>query len=103
MTIKDFIERAVEGGWSQTSVQNDCTKLLFLDPLAWQAVGKVEGWGRYFCPECKMSGYVMSAGRPYCMGCGHDLGPILEWHHNMHRMIDALAEGKTIEDFLSTL
>lgn len=57
---------------------------MVLDPLAWQAVGKVEGWEKIsYCRECEVadSGYK---GR-------------------MHRMIDALAEGKTIEEFISTL
>lgn len=54
---------------------------ILLDPLAWQAVGKVEGWHR---------GSLDEAFHP-------------TWKQNMHRMIDALAEGKTIEDYLKTL
>ena len=71
MTISDFIEKAIEGGWlpdfgrnieyaghnSDWSVWNftdgnnkgssttENNKLALLDPKAWKAVGNVEGWG----------------------------------------------------------
>lgn len=111
MTIQQFIEKAIEGGWMPqypprwwdngiaeihaswsrvraTFYRKDgsvgtkgwyiADRLdILLDPLAWKAVGKVEGWW--------------------------DNPPEYVWRTNMHRMIDALAEGKTIEQFISTL
>lgn len=63
MTISEFIEKAIEGGWSMdesllpqsikdmggnltkaTLKFGDPYKIAVLDPKAWQAVGKVEGW-----------------------------------------------------------
>jgi len=119
MTIKTFIEKAIEGGWIpysydiiikfpvEAKVEGERVQLIgkgdgnwsgvqssvkietfidehkyriFLDPLAWQAVSSVEKWGEKPDP-----------GRIY-----------YAWLHNMHRMIDTLAEGKSIEEFLET-
>ena len=43
MEIKDFIEKAELGGWDGKKIASD-TYFVFLDPKAWEAVGKVEGW-----------------------------------------------------------
>lgn len=85
MKIQTFIEKAIAGGWKGDAfpiwhVNNPHSMLL--DPLAWQAVGKVEGWG------AEIPSYML--GKPV-------------WHTNMSRMIDALASGKTIEQYLETL
>jgi len=108
--IRKFIEKAIEGGWKKGWRFDHCDSVfvymqkidatckqpivswmlerVFLDPFAWQAVGKVEGWekadgvgGKYADPIEKI---------PY-------------WKHNMHRMMDALAEGKSLEEFIKTL
>ena len=50
---------------------------VLLDPKAWQAVGKVEKW---------YEGYY---------------GP--EWLHHMHKMIDALAKGHTLEAYIQSV
>lgn len=92
MTIKQFIEKAVEGGYGgyiPTNVMSEvlidkCT-YIFLDPLAWQAVGKVEEW----------------LDEVYCHPIGDFTKP--QWQVIWHLMIDALVEGKTIEQFLATL
>lgn len=122
MTTQTFIEKAIEGGWDlwgnwhkglsvevtddgmgveamfyegeypeEGSIRYDVEKIL-LDCEAWQAVGKVEGWSeeetkRFF---------------PRGMG-GMDsvIGPV--WLCQMHRMIDALADGKSIDEYLETL
>lgn len=104
MTEKTFIEKAIEGNWypcergSDVSYGynkkyrlwefsvNDVLKVrmsiheILLRPDAWRAVGKVEGWGK---------------------------GSLDEWSkgykYRMHSMIDALCEGKTINQFLKTL
>lgn len=105
MTTKEFIEAAIEGGYKNAKgsrFYSDNTMIafkyedidspvisindIFLDPLSWQAVGKVKNWS----PEIHRSdliGDVIAA----------------EWFGNMHRMINALCEGKTISQYLETL
>lgn len=98
MTPKQFIQKAIEGGYEPTHwngmlislpnfeggfeswIADNCHKIL-LDPLSWQAVGKVEGWN-----DWNYLGFEMS-----------------RCEAEMHRMIDALCEGRTIEQFLETL
>jgi hypothetical protein len=110
MTPKQFIEKAIEGGWKYKGLDskyddfsesvevydpltglNDYVSLLpiIVDPLAWQAVGKVEGWELADAKETKDFGDIKVNG--------------FEWYVQMHRMIDALCEGKSIEQFLETL
>lgn len=80
MSINDFRTKSKEGGF-------DCASLsdseILLNPKSFQAVGKVEGWEEH----SHAYGMVDMSG----------------WHSNMHRMIDALAEGKTIEQYLESL
>lgn len=87
MTIQQFIEKAEAGGFSCMPFLSDggitVSNALFLEVEAWKAVGKVEGWN-------------LGAHR-----VGADITP--RWKKYMHRMIDALAEGKTIEQYLETL
>jgi hypothetical protein len=102
--IQQFIEKALVGGWQPTD--RDCRILGFyerhfeyqplstpsgrssttrmigyeavvLNPKVWQAVGRVEHWYE-----------------------GH-YGP--EWLHHMRHMIDALAEGHTLEAYLQSV
>lgn len=95
MTIQTFIEKAIEGGWTQppegTAAQMFMHQTIFLDPEAWKAVGKVEGWW-----HCTV--HVDGGEEVRCEDPKHD-----DWFKNMHRMIDALAEGKSIEEFITTL
>lgn len=91
MTIKQFIEAAIEGGWENKELPTISTEqssmgevitamywrkmlpVIALDPGAWKAVGKVKGW-----PE----GYE------------------IEFAGNMIR---ALWAGKTLEEYIATL
>jgi len=123
MTIKTFIEKAIEGAWRykyagnlvsvddinglvefmtphETTFEIHISQIL-LDPLAWQAVGKVEGW---------YEERVICRGSIACeKGVDERHNPCVwetrqaKWKQEMHRMIDALAEGKTIEKFIETL
>ena len=108
MTIKQFIEKAIEGGWeskishgkdfsvgldgeifytnlNENRVRTFGVGEILLDPKAWEAVGKVEFWGDTV--EAK-------SGQAY---------KTRDYKEKMHRMIDALVEGKTIEEFIKTL
>jgi hypothetical protein len=60
-----------------TTLHTMVYEAVVLDPKVWQAVGRVEHWyeGRY--------------------------GP--EWLHHMRHMIDALAEGHTLEAYLQAV
>ncbi len=57
-----------------------------LDPKAWEAVGKAEGW------EEKWMSY--DYGQSFCISGAE---------HKMHQMIDALCEGNTLTDFIEIL
>ena len=103
MTVAKFIEKAIEGGWMELSIHDayrvDASGIVYeigdanheigiaeilLDPAAWQAVGKVEGW---------------SNAVPF----DPDFNTREGWLENMHRIIDHLAEGGTIESYLAGL
>ena len=141
MTTKQFIEKAIEGGYRVSAPErrednikykfvesdkfeldydddhsepNDIEKLL-LDTKAWQAVGKVEGWGKEptddegNCLQCGTDKDIQPSKES---GCNHVHYPefcevccdkVASYSDRMHYMIDALAEGKSIEEFLKTL
>jgi hypothetical protein len=84
MNQKEFIEKAIEGGYKgKTNIGYDCWfNDIILDPKAWEAVGKVEGWKG----EIELDEYEY----------GH-------WTERMHEMIDHLIEGGTIDSYLKTL
>lgn len=65
---------------------------ILLDHLAWQAVGKTEGWNS-----------ARSAGETFDQKQYHVTFDMHSWEFQWFCLIDALAEGKTIEEFLSTL
>lgn len=58
-----------------------------LDPLAWQAVGKVKGWTGFHDHEYDNDGII----------------PMNEILYRQHLFIDLLAEGKTIEEALGEI
>jgi hypothetical protein len=110
MKIQQFIEKAIEGGyregrtnWQYFDItaegavhqEDERTVIpvekILLDPEAWKAVGKVEGW-------CDSNVGVNGA----CVDCGFKTHGC-QWLENWHSMIDALAEGGSIESYLETL
>lgn len=98
MEIKEFIEKAIAGRYNE-SIEDiekeidlnvwtqDEISAIFLDPKAWQAVGKIEGWDEESfyrtAPDIEVYGS--------------------EAKFKMHGMIDALCDGKSIEDYIKTL
>ena len=103
-SIQHFIEKALAGGWRPearefritgfyehhfeyqlwssvagrpSSIRMMVYETVLLDPKVWQAVGKVERW---------YEGYY---------------GP--EWLHHMHKMIDALVEGHTLDAYIHSV
>ena len=113
MTTKQFIKKAIEGGWfkgarkitSFTDIDVEIEYEIFplraiyfkripfttilIDPLAWQAVGKVEGWKE---TEIK-----------HKIGMATTSEWVITWKYNMLAMTQALIDGKSIEDYLKTL
>jgi len=127
---KQFIEKAIEGGWKEEykssmhiwpdlivthtgktgwNEHKISKEQIFLDPKAWQAVGKVEGWifGCNICTDpCLTTG--MASPSNFSSECKRPKEHMTEdyehpWVKNMHQMIDALAEGKSLEEFIGTL
>ena len=130
MTTKQFIEKALQGGYDNlTAMQMRFMRegslhpqLYLLDPKAWQAVGKVEGWGnridlavaldfqaRFYwdkLPEKAMESIERKNEENRISYRLHEMTKNLEkqdYRYQMHRMIDALCEGRSIEHFLETL
>lgn len=96
MTIQQFVEKAIKGGWKPkgTLYKEDFMDAHILDPEMWKAVGKVEGWTEeWIVAYCLASQEVR----------GEDALRISKAEYNMHRMIDALFRGKTTDEFLETL
>lgn len=113
---QQFIEDAIKGGWRNLAPicfdvvamepfipdfidGNQITlQVILLDPLAWIAVGKARGWdGKQNCNNC---------GDPWEKACWCDryaLHAVDRYRHYMHRFIDHLADGDTIEEALSKL
>lgn len=104
MTTKQFIEKAIEGGWNNEYVidyyleEKERQSHLLLNPKAWQAVGKVNRWNRG-TPKVFRKYWLKKTNIE--MKGSHEAIPF--WHYQWLRMIDALAEGKSIEEFLKTL
>jgi len=97
---QEFIKDAIEGGWNNDAVAygtdkpTDDAKVgawyygneMFLDPLAWQAVGKTRGWSRDI--DLGKHGTKPSL-----------IGYTMYWH----KFIDHLTDGKTIEEALQAI
>lgn len=64
--------------------------VILLDPLAWQAVGRVRGW---------------TVNTQDCWGCGYNEGATDEpiYHTRWHHFIDHLAYGNSIEEALTRI
>lgn len=98
MTIKEFIEKAIEGGWNkyvgnmirqEPRLWEQWYETALLDPKAWEAVGKVEGW------EVQPTHWKKDAD-------GYELKPVGA-HMRMVHMTPHLIDGGTIKSYLETL
>lgn len=104
---EQFIRDAIEGGYRPKNYEDAGKRLakeaamwnvpeILLDPNAWRAVGKVRGW----VDELRECGCCKKVPE-YCRCCDFEMFD--QWRLNMHRMIDALAEGKSADEYLATL
>ena len=107
MTEKTIIEKALKGGWKQDYYvgkelnSNEIKEVadihlehygiyqVLLDPKFWQAVQRSEGCKTHSC-WFENKGDLCSRENKVAV-------------HKMHEMIDALVEGKSIEEYLKTL
>lgn len=113
-----FIRDAIEGGWAEKRSRviwknpritvelpdiqvhegnvtfYSTTEKVMLDPAAWQAVGKVRSWDNKFATS---SGRIV----PVYPGQENQVRPL--WLHKMHGLIDALCDGKSIEEYLAAI
>lgn len=132
MTIKEFIEAAIEGEWlndyrkglklvhldserglpdvlhlhfeGDGSYMMVSQHRMFLDPKAWRAVGKVKGWDRKVCKYCGHP-EIMAGELGYSECCNQWIRNewVDQYYWNMLRMVKTLCDGKTIEEFIATL
>ncbi len=119
MEINTWIEKALKGGWLPTDDDDvgewrvsgddfhynvkktsngsiyDSRSIyeILLDPKAWEAVGKVEGWSERTAIVDKVTIHVA--------GKKEELP--LTWQYHMLSMIHALFDGKSIKEYLKTL
>lgn len=98
--VSRFIRDAVKGGYEpkystpehidhwygMEERKSVCIPQVILDAASWRAVAEARGWGDDTAHYCE---------------CWH--GDKTKWELNMHGLIDALAEGKTIEAYLSSI
>ncbi len=109
MKIKQAIQRAIDNGWRYGGCRVMLLKRadtfpapviavhiyngirfgltaeqVVLDPKFWEALGRAEGWGKY-------------------TGEKSTLEDRETWKDKMHRMIDALIAGKSLEEFFKEL
>lgn len=90
---QQFIEDAIKSGYSKDeqhahfirNLPNYALCQIWLDPLAWQAVGKTRGLVGIGTADIPQSHFSHG------------------WRRNWHRFIDHLADGKTIEEALSLI
>lgn len=123
MTIQEAIDKAFEGDWAVAKKhqtfewpEGGAPKLklnneaVFLDPLFWQALGRGMGWNKTMCLSCNhfysvpltdLEKEEVAINR----NCEHEKLKIYhqKWRDHWHRLIDHLAEGKSIEDYFQTL
>lgn len=109
MTIKQFIESAIEGGWVNNFINPkspvemmyllaEHKYQMFLDPKAWKAVGKVKGWSDRTSRVCVCG---------MCRIPDEQLERLI-WasqmaEHHMHMMVMNLFMGVTLEEYIATL
>ncbi len=91
MTTPEFIQKIPEE--LRLHPLGHCKSLseLVLDPEVWEAVGKKEGWANtQWCNKHRTWNKERNGQCP-------------EWMDKMHGMISALIDGKSLEEYITTL
>lgn len=117
MTIKEFVNAAIKGGhpdWKVSvqskeypMVEKNLYALVFnmmqLEPEAWKAVGIVKKWGSFYDKKGMPRTYETSGWLPNTHEnkiSGQD-GKM--YQAKMIMMVNAMIEGKTLEEYIATL
>lgn len=108
MTIQNAIEKATKGGWKGLG-EHFTYGEIFFQPTFWQALGKEMGWDKKvvirrgtvlgnWCapPNSGLRGECFEE-----VGFGMDY--VDAWLFRWHSFIDALAEGRTAEEWFKNL
>lgn len=107
MTINEFIEKSIEGGYTVEAGEFVEYNDIFLDPLAWKAVGKVKGWSDMGqCIKChKYARRYLNKGFAISEECAHcgEKEKCKSWEYYFIRLPQALIDGKTLTEYISTL
>ena len=93
--FKDEVGTYAKGGIGMRWLPVDC---VYLDPVFWQALGNAKGWEKSMCRKCNRESTKCLKSNDDCTG--EDL---MGWVYHMHRFIDNIVEGKTIDDFFNSL
>ena len=99
MTIQETLEKAKQGGYEPLQGNHILTLeyAYLLDFAFWQVLGKSLGWK---CEHCNGSGKALNHDKCFnCYGAGWADDWLIQWH----RLLDFLAEGKSIEEYFETL
>ena len=96
--IQQFIEDAISGGWNEREwfeKETQISHALFLETSVWQAVGKTRGWD-----EGEAREELVEPEKP-----PYEFAPSMQWmwQFKWHRFVDALCDGKNIEEALSII
>lgn len=119
--MENVIKSAIRGGYEHFLMSDgnnglkaigECKSDILLDPLFWQCLGKAEGWTGEKIRMCNGCGVALKWNEKEDMngqhggkkGCGSDIQEYEgQWLIEMHRFIDHLAEGKSIDEFFNNL
>ena len=116
MKVIEALKKAEVGGWQQNNTER-YTFLLDID--FWKSLGESLGWTGekiHLCTGCgvalrgnevkiaEKAGYTHARNGQGLKGCGSDIYEYDgQWLVEMHKLIDHLAEGKTIAQFFKHL
>lgn len=119
--MEKAIEKAIEGGYPHRwyipsgmdfHEQVEFTKREFkepeeilLDPLFWQCLGKQQGWKENVW-ICHIDGVIDGhnvTNDEKCDFCKTPVSCGKEWVFKMHRLIDHIIEGKSVDSFFEEL
>ena len=95
MKIQETIEKAIEGGWKDEREDGNTFADCLIDHSFWQSLGKALGWKPRARDEVQnMPSYEWEYQGAVAM---------YSWEYYWHRLIDHLADGKTIETYFESL
>ena len=125
MTIKQFIEKSIKGGWNTdlkfseisdiyetekginfvSAFNTDVVAIrsiekILLDPDLWRCAGKEMGWEDCRCEQCHD---VFPEYHNGCVRCGNSIRKDIYNRYHQHLLIDHLATEKSIESFFESL